>query len=621
MARKLFKFGLGGALAAGVATAAALGAAPAPAHACGGLFCSSSNPVNQAAEQIIFVDNKDGSVTMAIQILYEGPSSKFAWVLPVPGNPTVGVSSDAAFDAIKQATNPQYQLQTRFADGCQFPQASPASGAAGGAGGSAMSPSDSGVSVVASGAIGPYVYDTIAVDSSLSDPADAAVKWLGDNGYDVGMIGPDVLRPYLADGLNLIAFKLNKTSNSGSIRPVLLTYQDAKPSIPIRPTAVAANDDMGVMVFLLSDARGIPENYKALELNDALIDWFMPNRNYNEVVTRAADEAMGQGFVTEFAGPHQSPNMQQISIFPPWQRDMWQQFQAMQHPDGLQMIEQAMGSWGAWDGFDDALQKALTLPQDVAFSDFKNCMRCYSDEPGFVFSTSTFLRQLYELVIKPMQDTQALLDSRPYLTRLYTTMSADEMTMDPVFAFNPDLDDVSNIHTATQLMECGTSGNPFGADAPWSVELPQGTVRGSGNSRVWPIDIESQPAAIRIMQFGTSGEGKVLEDRTDAVSQMIKDAAPTKPTDPTMPMAGSTGTGGSGGSSGPKTPVAMPTGGKGGASAPGLNPTTGNEGVDDVDSDDKDGCSVAGSGGGSNLLTLLALAALALVRRRRGALS
>ena len=46
----------------------------------------------------------------------------------------------------------------------------------------------------------------------------------------------------------------------------------------------------------------MPENYKALELNEALIDWFNPKNNYNEVVTRAADEAMGQGFVTEYAG-------------------------------------------------------------------------------------------------------------------------------------------------------------------------------------------------------------------------------------------------------------------------------------------------------------------------------
>ena len=46
----------------------------------------------------------------------------------------------------------------------------------------------------------------------------------------------------------------------------------------------------------------MPANYKALELNEALINWFNPMSTYNDVVSAAADEAGGQGFVTELAG-------------------------------------------------------------------------------------------------------------------------------------------------------------------------------------------------------------------------------------------------------------------------------------------------------------------------------
>ena len=73
--------------------------------------------------------------------------------------------------------------------------------------------------------------------------------------------------------------------------------------IPIRPTAVAANDDMGVMVWVLGESRAVPVNYKALELNQALINWLNGARNYNQVVIAAANEAGGQGFVRERAGP------------------------------------------------------------------------------------------------------------------------------------------------------------------------------------------------------------------------------------------------------------------------------------------------------------------------------
>jgi MYXO-CTERM domain-containing protein len=250
----------------------------------------------------------------------------------------------------------------------------------------------------------------------------------------------------------------------------------------------------------------------------------------------------------------------------------------------------------------------VTLPQDIAYADFKNCTQCYLSATGVTFNSTTFLRQLYEMVIKPMQETQALFDSRPYLTRLYTTMSADEMTMDPVFAFNPDLDDVSNIHTATQVLECGKSGDPFGADAPWSVELPQGgTVRGAGNARVWPIDVMSQPAALRIMQFGTSGEGEVLEDR----SKSIAEKNPAPPSKPSTGLAGSgsTVTAGRGGSA---APPKTGTGGTG-ASAPVAPPNLGDKATED---EGNDGCSVAHARG-SDALSLLLLAAIPLLRRRR----
>ena len=92
--------------------------------------------------------------------------------------------------------------------------------------------------------------------------------------------------------------------------------------------------------------------------------------------------------------------------------------------------------------------------------------------PRVVFDTQRFLRELYELVIKPLIDTEELLESRPYLTRLYTTMSADEMTIDPVFEFNPDLPDVSNQHVATRYVRC--DGN-----STWRAELP-----GAGACRV-----------------------------------------------------------------------------------------------------------------------------------------
>ena len=93
-------------------------ALPRPAQACGGLFCNASQPVNQAAERILFTENGDGTVTAVIEIQYEGPSKSFSWLLPVPGVPEVGFSSTLAFDRLQQNSNPTYMLQTTFEGTC-----------------------------------------------------------------------------------------------------------------------------------------------------------------------------------------------------------------------------------------------------------------------------------------------------------------------------------------------------------------------------------------------------------------------------------------------------------------------------------------------------------------------
>ena len=85
------------------------------AHACGGLFCSSSGTVNQVAERIIFAQNDDDTITAVIEIRYQGPADAFAWVLPVPsGSVDVGVSSSQILDDLQTVSNPRYNFQTSF---------------------------------------------------------------------------------------------------------------------------------------------------------------------------------------------------------------------------------------------------------------------------------------------------------------------------------------------------------------------------------------------------------------------------------------------------------------------------------------------------------------------------
>jgi len=511
-------------MCAGVAVIAALTLgmfAPPRAQACGGFFCNSSQPVNQAAERIIFSQNPDGTVTAVIQIQYSGPSENFAWMLPVAGNPEVQVSSNAAFDRLQGASNPFYQLNTRFEGTCRsddftFSTGAPRGGAFSDAGAPAA-PEDGDVMVVDSGSVGPYDYVVLSVDPSSPDATTAAIEWLQANGFDVNEFGADRLRPYLMSGMNLLTFRLSKGNDAGSIRPVMINFGSGVPSIPIRPTAVAANDDMGVMVWVLGAHRAVPVNYMSLEINEALLNWLQPNLNYNDVIIRAANEAGGQGFVTEQAGPA-LPFAD--TILQSYERDFWSmtRSQTWTNREG-ELLSQTVGSFGQLDGMRDVITETVPLPAGVTLDQLVSCVGCYydySDTDIAGFEPGAFLAAVATNVIEPMERTRQLFEAHPYVTRFYTTMSADEMTKDPVFDFNPDLADYSNQHMADRIIECSPSIRQ--ADAPWRVEIGNGmVVRGTGTT--WPFTVgdDGMPANQIVRRVGTTGTGEIVTDNTSGI--------------------------------------------------------------------------------------------------------
>ena len=294
-------------LALALALCASLGLLPV-ARACGGLFCSAApnQAVNQTAERIVFVHHDDGTMTAIIEILYEGPTDEFAWVIPAPSTPTVDVSSTDVLDRLQAETNPQYQINVTTEGRC--------GSRLGGCGMMSADASfaeridaDAGlpygeISVEGGGIVGPYEWVSISVDPMSPDPADAAVDWLQASGYEVNDLGRQTLGPYLEEGQVLLAFRLTKQSDVGSIRPVKLRYASPCPAIPLRPTAVAAADDMGILVWVFGPSRAVPLNYLGLELNEARINWFSAGSTYDAAVTDAANAAGGRGFVTELAG-------------------------------------------------------------------------------------------------------------------------------------------------------------------------------------------------------------------------------------------------------------------------------------------------------------------------------
>ncbi|MDP6039018.1 MAG: DUF2330 domain-containing protein, partial [Candidatus Latescibacteria bacterium] len=440
-------------------------------YACGGFFCSNV-PMNQAAERILFVKRDDGKITTHVQIQYSGEKTDFAWILPVPSIPDLGVSHNGIFQQLQFATQPTFQLEWEDSD-CPivFPPIFRFDDAV-----AAASPEADSVQVIAEERVGPY--DTAIITST--DPA-AIINWLVENGYQLGSLGADLLQPYTDGGFFFLALRLAPDRDVGDLQPIALTYDANMPGIPIKLTAVAAEANMGVLVWVLGQNRAIPENYLHVEINEASIDWLSGGGNYDQVVTEAANEAGGQAFASEYAG--QSAIMKD-RIYRQGQYDNLELLTSRTDPisflEGLLILGFPRDSQiqtlirrhipipqRVWDeGVLQVIYRGNTEEYERARADsasfvanverrFYNSLESFSEYiTDISFDPAAFVRDLQAVIVDPLKNAQELFEQHPYLTRLYTTLSAEEMTVDPMFAFNADLPDLSNIHQARAKYIC-----------------------------------------------------------------------------------------------------------------------------------------------------------------------
>lgn len=483
-----------------------------PALACGGMFCDIAVPVDQAAERIFFFYEPDGdgdglgTVTTEVQISYTGESEDFAWVVPVPGEPSLAMSNDAMFTTVANRTTPTFQLfsdQTgSFSFGCAQEMNLVAKDSAG-----AMEDGDGGVTVVSSEAVGPY--DSVVLQAQN---ADLLVAWLEDNGYDLpdGLDG--VLQPYVAADQYFVALKLQSDKDAGDIAPISMTYPATAASIPIQLTAVAAVDDMPIEVFVFGPSRAVPDNYLHVDLNDAAFNWYEGADNYRSVVGDAVDEAGGQAFATDYAGP--STDFDGVVYF-----EGQLPLDQMRSYEPVPWLESIV-----YSGFPGSTQLTNLLlelvppPDGVDGASFLSCPSCYTvSVEGWDAGAAT--DRLEVEIVDVMAAQQDRIDASAWATRLFTTMDPSEMTADPVFVFNADLEQsITATHTATSKDRV-TAFTGEVVSRTLVLEDGRSIVVPGGDDFAAVRDEVGTPVALRIRDLGASGEGEDLFDhREDAAA-------------------------------------------------------------------------------------------------------
>jgi hypothetical protein len=512
------------------------------ADACGGLFCNSSAPTMQSAERILFAIDEDAQeVEVHVGITYTGESKDFSWVVPVPGEPELFPSTDQLWSGIYFPTNPTYTMATVIEGDCK----SPSRGGLFGGGADFAAPAEAtftsssgGVSVLAQQAVGPYDTVTLAADSS-----DALTTWLTDNGYDLPPGLEPVLAPYVAAGQNFVALRLLPGMTSGDIAPLGMRYPGTQASIPIQLTSIAAQPNTRLEVYVLGDARAVPLSYLHVIPNDMAYDWFTQSVLYDDVVTLAADEAGGHAFATDFSG---STDVLAGAVYVegtyPLEEMRTMDVDSWLATAYLPSYNQSYGYYGYYAASTpiDANLLAvmeLVLPepeslvaQGVPETAYWACPECYVQGAALSFDPVAATDAFESGFVDPLRNAQGVLDRFPHITRLTSSLDAREMTVDPLFGFNSDMEqDSSNLHNATLTYDCASRRTTFD-DADRELEFPDGSVV-SLPSESWFADhheteyeylssLAAYNAAV-IEQTGESGEPVVVSDERGALADLV----------------------------------------------------------------------------------------------------
>jgi hypothetical protein len=527
------------------------------ARACGGFFCNQpqnpfDQPVAQTAENVFFAMERalDGRFKLEahVQIFYTGPADRFSWVVPVDDKPELDVGTNQLFQALLSTTQPRFQLAwyeagicregvsgnsgTGGSTGNSFPSAPrPGGSATGGSGG--------GVDISFRGDVGPY--DAAVIRST--DPKDPKplLVWLAENKYYVSPEATRLIADYVAQEKHFVAIRLLSGKDIREIQPLVMRFLGPGPCVPLKLTSIAAIRDLRVNLWVLGKNRVVPQNFYEIKLNEARIDWLNAGSNYEALIKKAADEAGGNAFVTDYAG---SSGMLRGLLFQPGRYNLDSVRGGATPPDALDRL--ASSGLPRDSQMLVVLRRHIPMPEviramNVDERTFYNSLRQYWSqykEQFAPFDPAAFVADLDKTIIQPLRRTQEVLDAQPWLTRLTTFISPEEMTQDPTFVMNPSLPEVALVRKANAYVMCGNREFTR-CNAPVRIDLPSGgelwykpsQAQGpcpSYQTRANDYDrgeVEAMPALARGWKREPLGEGVVKFENEPAIAAALRTQA------------------------------------------------------------------------------------------------
>jgi len=253
------------------------------ASACGGCFQPPTQTVTDITDERMLLAVSSTQSTLYDQIKYSGSPSSFAWVLPIHGTVTVGLSADVLFNSIDTLTATQI---TAPPQNCPTPNCTFNGPAGFGAADNASTGTEAPVQVLAQAIVGPYA--TVQLHSSDSSALDS---WLIANGFNIPAAVQPILDAYVKEGFDFLAMKLLPNQGVQAMRPVRVTTPGASFSLPLRMASVGTGAVTGITIWVVGEGRYEPQNFPFFHIDDSQLVWDWKANASNYTTLRLQREA------------------------------------------------------------------------------------------------------------------------------------------------------------------------------------------------------------------------------------------------------------------------------------------------------------------------------------------
>lgn len=267
------------------------------ARPCGALFRSEVDQNLAIDAQRALVILRASTVEMHLQLHAATGGADFAWIIPVPGVPSLALGDQAIFDALDRMTTPEVEIVAE------------SGGGGGGFCGSDALKGDGGlhqdgVQHFGGGRLGDYAYDIIA-----GQTAEAIEGWLDMNGYTLPDDFATTVAPYV-NRASFVAVKLAPgTTTIVDPDPLVVTFPrpfDASLTYPLGMSRLSTIGSAPVVLWVFADKRYRVANFASAELR--MVAEVMREQadrgdavSYADAVTTLTSEAGGRLAITEYA--------------------------------------------------------------------------------------------------------------------------------------------------------------------------------------------------------------------------------------------------------------------------------------------------------------------------------